>query len=245
MAVVVVVVVMVVLMEVTALVKVAVVTVVKAVVLLALTLVLVLEVVAVEVVVRWRAGGVIDTLAAVLAIDVLINVVNTVAIALGFAVPGPCSVDVMSDVAVDLLMDTLDGVLTVVLIVGLPGIGAGALVDVNVNVFTGLMSVKFALPALFICCSAFDCGPMPALDCPRVLQAWMPSYHVCSSLPLLARPQFPNQEPPRPQQLLFPDFLTVPHLGHTKPIAVVVAACVDMRHWSKHKSKNVKTINTW
>ena len=183
-------------------------------------------------------GGIIDTLASLLTIDALINVVNAVAIALGFAVPGPCSVDVMSDVAVDLLMDTLDGVLTAVLIGGLPGIGAGALVDVNVNVFTGLMSVKFALPALFICCSAFDCGPMPALDCPRVLQAWMPSYHVCSSLPLLARPQFPNQEPPRPQQLLFPDFLMVPHVRHAELIAVVVDAGVHTRALMKETKQN-------
>ena len=38
-------------------------------------------------------------------------------------------------------------------------------------------------------------------------------------------PQFLNQEPPRPQQLLFPDFPMVLHLRHTGlRVAAVVAA---------------------
>merc|ERR1712032_86042 len=62
---------------------------------------------------------------------------------------------------------------------------------------------------------------MGVLDCGSVLQAWMPSYHVYSSLALPAVPQSPNQEPPRPQQLIFPDFAMMPHLGHTELIVVV------------------------
>ena len=124
----------------------------KAVVLLALALVLVLEVVAVEVVVGWRAGGVIDTLAAVLDIDGLINVVNTVAIALGFAVPGPCSVDVMSDVAVDLLTDVLTDIIRLALA---NNIVVEILVDVNINVFGGVMTAfEFIMP-----------GPLEAFCC--------------------------------------------------------------------------------
>ena len=44
-------------------------------------------------------------------------------------------------------MDTLVGVLTVVIIGGLPGIRVNMLVDVNVNAFAGVMTVKVAMPA--------------------------------------------------------------------------------------------------
>ena len=91
-------------------------------------------------------GGVIDTFVEVL---VMIDVTNAVAITLNFAVSiSWCSVDVLSDTAVGLLlMDTLVGVLTVVIIGGLPDIGVNMFVDVNVNVFAGVMTVKFAMPA--------------------------------------------------------------------------------------------------
>ena len=65
---------------------------------------------------------------------------------------------------------------------------------------------------------------MAALDCDSVLQARMPSYHVCPGLALPALPQFLNQEPLRPQQLILPDFAMMPHLGHTELMAVVVIA---------------------
>ena len=54
----------------------------------------------------------------------------------------------------------------------------------------------------------------------------MPSYHVRSSLALPVLPQFPNQEPPRPQQLTFPDLAIMPHLGHTELMVGVVDAGV-------------------
>ena len=65
---------------------------------------------------------------------------------------------------------------------------------------------------------------MVDLDCDRALQAWMPSYHVCPKFELPALPQFRNQEPPRPQQLVLPDFSMAPHLRHTELIIVVVTA---------------------
>ena len=91
-------------------------------------------------------GGVIDTFVEVL---VMIDVTNAVAITLNFAVSiSWCSVDVLSDTAVGLLlMDPLVSVLTVVIIGGLPDIGVNMFVDVNVNVFAGVMTVKFAMPA--------------------------------------------------------------------------------------------------
>jgi hypothetical protein len=46
---------------------------------------------------------------------------------------------------------------------------------------------------------------------------------------LSALPQFLNQEPPRPQQLALPDFLMVPHLGHTAALVVVVTIGFNMQ----------------
>ena len=84
-------------------------------------------------------GGVIDTPAAPLTIDALINAVNAVAVNLGFAVPGSCSVDVLSDVAVDLFMDTLaDAMLGV-----LTGIDIEVLADANANAFAVVTTLEF------------------------------------------------------------------------------------------------------
>ena len=59
----------------------------------------------------------------------LINVVmNAVAIALGFAVSGSYSVDVMSDIV-------------------LPDISVDVLADVNVNAFAGVMIAECAMPS--------------------------------------------------------------------------------------------------
>ena len=67
---------------------------------------------------------------------------------------------------------------------------------------------------------------MTVSDCDRVLQVWMPSYHVWWRFVLTVPPQFLNQEPPRPQQLIFPDLAMVPHLGHAESAIVVVPAGV-------------------
>ena len=56
----------------------------------------------------------------------------------------------------------------------------------------------------------------------------MPSCHVCSRFVFPALPQFPNQEPPRPQQLSLPDFLMMPHVRHTGLMDIVVVPGVDM-----------------
>ena len=54
-----------------------------------------------------EAGGVIDTLVGVLALNALIKVVNAVGFTLGFSLSVSYSVDVLSDGAVDLSMNTL------------------------------------------------------------------------------------------------------------------------------------------
>ena len=76
------------------------------------------------------------------------------------------------------------------------------------------------------------------MDCDRVSQAWMPSTHVCPRFALPALPQFLNQEPPRPQQLVLPDFPMVPHLGHT---GIAVTPSVHMcGYWPKYKEGDMQ-----
>ena len=80
-----------------------------------------------------------------MVIDVLINMMNAVAIILEFAAMSvSCSVYVLSNGAVDLLVDAWAGVLTNG---GLSGVDI--LVEVNVNMFAEVMTeVKFAIDGL-------------------------------------------------------------------------------------------------
>ena len=96
---------------------------------------------------------------------------------LGFALSGLCSIDVLSDGAVDLSTNTLAGVWSVVLTSGLPGMDF----DVLVDVFAGVITVKFPMSAPLegsSCDTEFDWRPMAGLDCNPNLQARMPSYQV-------------------------------------------------------------------
>ena len=157
--------------------------------------VMVAVVVVVVVKVLVWAGEVINMVLEVLAIDVrgmivviamlddVEIIVAAVVIALEFAVPVSYSVDVLSDVVVDALIDALAGVLAGVIIDVVFGIGVEVLADVNVNVCAAVMTalVEFPMPTTleeFSCWAAFDCWPLAVLNCDRVLQAWMPSYHV-------------------------------------------------------------------
>ena len=105
------------------------------------------------------------------------------------------------------------------------------LVDVNANVLAGVMTLlNFAISESlkgFSCWAAFDRWPLTLLDCTCVLQAWMPSCQVWSSLAFPAPPQFPNQEPSRPQQLILPDFLMETHFGHTELVVVFLVVVVS------------------
>ena len=79
----------------------------------------------------------------------MINVVNAVDIILEFAVSVSCSVYVLSDGAVDLLMDVLAGLLIIVVIGGVSEIDIDVLVDMNINGDTFAVvktEVKFATP---------------------------------------------------------------------------------------------------
>ena len=96
------------------------------------------------------AGEVFDSLVEVVVIgmwvDVLINVLDAVAISLRFAVPvSHTVVYVMSGVEVDSLVDEFAGVLAGIILGVLSGTGIGALVDMNVNVFAGVVTVRFVM----------------------------------------------------------------------------------------------------
>ena len=82
----------------------------------------------------------------VLAVDVVIKVVDALGIALEFDVLASCSVDVLSGMAIDVSMDALTGMPT--------GIGVDVFVDVNLNLLTGVLTVKFAMSMPF---EEFNC----------------------------------------------------------------------------------------
>ena len=102
----------------------------------------------------------------------VINAVDAEAITWDLAVTASCF-----DVAIDMFV----GVLLLNVVIGLvTGVGVGAL---PTNILAGVMAaLEFAiLPEPFkefSCSAACDCWPLPLLDCARVLQTWMPSYHV-------------------------------------------------------------------
>ena len=107
----------------------------------------------------------------------MFEVIVVTATKVEIAVSVSYSVYVLTDVAADMLMDALTDMILGVL----PAIGVDVLMDVNVNAVAGAITVEFAMPApleAFNCSAAFDCRPMTALDRNRVLQAWIPSYHV-------------------------------------------------------------------
>ena len=96
-----------------------------------------------------------------------------------------------------------------------------------------LTSLEFVTPRSseeLDCWTALSFWPM---DCARdhILQALMPSDHVCSMFELPALPQVLNHEPPRPQQLGLPDFSIMPHWEHTELMAGVVVAGVYCENW--------------
>ena len=84
------------------------------------------------------------------------------------------------------MVDTLIGMLVNVIIGVVPKIiGVKLVADTNVDVLKAVMTVLvFALPAsseesfLSCCCTPCSFWPRTALGSDRVLQAWMPLYHV-------------------------------------------------------------------
>ena len=131
----------------------------------------------------------------------------------------------------DVVIDTLSGVYVDVIIDVVFDIGVEVLTDVDSNVLIAAMTALFVMAApweesMSLCWAPFSWWSTAVLDCDGALQAWIPSYHVCWSFALPTLPQFLNQEPPIPQQLILPDLLMVPHLGHAETVIVVVSAGV-------------------
>ena len=87
--------------------------------------------------------------------------------------------------------------------------------------------------------AAFDSSTDATFDRAHSLQARMPSDHVCSWFESTALPHFPNQDPPRLQQLLLPDFLMIPHLEHTGIVSGILAAGVQMSMLVEYKCKDI------
>ena len=108
--------------------------------------------------------------------DVGMVVVGAIVIVLIFVLPDLYSVNVPSDVAVELFMNALTDIMLGVLL----GIGVEVWADANTNAFpvvTTALDVSTPLKE-FSCWAAFDSRPLSLLDCDRALQTWMPSYHV-------------------------------------------------------------------
>ena len=85
-------------------------------------------------------------------LNVVILVVGTLVAALGTSVE-ILTFDIVYNVAVDLLTDAL------------------------AVIIRGVLTTEFVMPGPLGCSAAFDCRPM-AVNCVRVLHAWIPSYHV-------------------------------------------------------------------
>ena len=129
------------------------------------------------------AGDAIDMLLEMYDVraDVMINMVDAVAIVLGFAASVSSSADMLSDVVFDLLVDAFADARAAIIIGALPDIDIALLLGVKENAFVVVVTLKFVMPAPsegFSCGAAIDCRSMAALDCAHVLQARMPSYHV-------------------------------------------------------------------
>ena len=118
------------------------------------------------------------------------------------------------------VLEALTGALAVTMISRASGIGAEANVRALTNMLATLESVSFEESFLSRWAS-FKCWLMAVRD----LQTCKPSDHVWSRFVLPSLPQLPNQEPPRPQQLIMPDFFVMPHFGQRKSILVEPSTC--------------------
>ena len=126
----------------------------------------------------------------------------------------------------------------------------GIAVVLSVNMLTEMSMLELAAVEVtsevtspeessILVCEACSRCTTAACDC-RASQTRMPSYHVCPRSAFPALTHFPNQEPPRLQQLRFPDFWMMPHLGHTELISVVVtAAAVGICSIVKYRKRKV------
>ena len=123
-------------------------------------------------------AAVVEVLAIDMLTDLEIIVVVVIVIVLKFVLSGSCFVNVPSNIFVVLFTDVLTSTMLGILL----GIGIEVLANVNTNALTVVMTAfGFPVPTplgRFSRWAAFDCWPLALLDCARVLQTLMPSYHV-------------------------------------------------------------------
>ena len=167
-----------------------------------------------------------------------IIVVLATMVSLEVVVPASNAIGLLSDMMIDTLAGTVLAVVT--------GIGIGVLASADANMSPVIISsLEFTSTLVlsgetsFLGWEACSCWTIATSDF-RPLHARMPSYHVWPEFMLPAIPQFPNQEPPRPQQLILLDFRMVPHLGHTALLGVVVSAGVGI--WRMVKGTQLNTL---
>ena len=172
-----------------------------------------------------RTSGIVEFRVDVFA-EVWINVMVVSVIVLEDLAPGLYTIDVRIGVLIGSLADTVTGVTR--------GNGVDVLPGVNTNTRAATMTaLEFILmlawweEILLFGREPPSCCTTTAWDC-RVLQARMPSYQVWARFEFSALPHLPNQEPPRPQQLILPDFCMVPHSRHTELTGAAVTARADM-----------------
>ena len=100
-----------------------------------------------------------------------IIVVGAIVIALKFAWP----ISYPPGAAVDVLMDAFPGTMLGVL----PQIGISVLTDLSKNAFAVVITaLEFPVPTPLRAFSREVTFDLALLDCTRVLQTWIPSYHV-------------------------------------------------------------------
>jgi len=140
-------------------------------------------------------------------------------------------VGAMTWVLIDLLADTMIDFVTNIDVGALAGVDASMVAAAMADPDFIVTRVSLEDPLRFCCWAARSCWSIAALNCLGALQARMPSYHVCSTFVLPAPPQVPNQEPPRPQQLIFPDLRMTTHVVQTELMDFVVTAeCSHMEY---------------
>ena len=137
----------------------------------------------------------LTTITFVVGVEMPADVDVAIVLDLEFAVPLSCAEDVMAEVwgdtvidvgifigaRVDVMIDALARVFATAITSVAPDVDVDLLTDVRVNVVAAVMTaleITMSEEYLLFCSAAFTSWPTAVLDCDRVLQSWIPSYHV-------------------------------------------------------------------
>ena len=169
-------------------------------------------------------GGIIDFCIKIFTeMSVLLAIVEVIILEVPVSVS---YTDVWAGIRIDVLASTLFGIVS--------DIGVDMFARVTESMWTASMTTLGSIPMLASEKEAFLFGWKARSSCcstawrSRSLHAQIPSCHVWPRFACPTLPQFPNQEPPRAQQLSLPDFLMVPHTWQTGLVGVVVTTGVGI-----------------